>query len=126
MAGGQRQSHPSARRRLQLHFATACCGRWIKKNREEMQVMAGKKTRRGVPEWPLLTFAAAHHQLLTYEELGLHLGLPSIAVSDTLKLIERYCQKMGRPLLHLIVVGKASGRPNLDINVEESKKKKGE
>jgi len=83
--------------------------------------MAGKQSCRAFQAWPLLTFAAAHHQLLTYEELGLHLGLPSIAVSDTLKLIERYCQKMGRPLLHLIVVGKASGRPNLDIDVDVSK-----
>ena len=64
--------------------------------------------------WPLLTFAARHHQIFTYEELGQHLGLPSVAVGDALGPIYRYCQLKGLPLLNLIVVRKDTGKPEND------------
>ena len=78
--------------------------------------MPRKQSRRAFQAWPLLTFAADRHQLLTYEELGLHLGLPSRAVGpDALDPIRKYCQKKRLPLLHLIVVGKKSGTPQCDV-----------
>jgi len=78
--------------------------------------MPNRQSYRAFQAWPLLTFAAERHQLLTYEELGGHLGLPSLAVGpDALDPIRKYCEKKRLPLLHLIVVGKKSGRPNLDV-----------
>lgn len=78
--------------------------------------MAKKRSERAFQAWPLLTFAAERHQLLTYEELGLHLGLPSLAVGpDALGPISRYCRQKKLPLLNLIVVGKRSGFPNYDV-----------
>ena len=82
---------------------------------------------RAFQAWPLLTFAARHHQMLTYEELGQHLGLPSIAVVEALGPIFRYCQAKGLPLLNAIVVSKTSGKPGLhelmkyDVPEEQAK-----
>jgi hypothetical protein len=79
-------------------------------------IMATKRSERAFQAWPLLTFAAERHQLLTYEELGLHLGLPSLAVGpDALGPISRYCRKKGLPFLNLIVVGKKTGSPKHDV-----------
>jgi hypothetical protein len=77
--------------------------------------------------WPLLTFAARHHQIFTYEELGQHLGLPTVAVGAALGPIYRYCQSKGLPLLNLIVVRKDTGKPEnkdfseYDIPKEQAK-----
>lgn len=71
---------------------------------------------RAFQAWPLLTFAARHHQLFTYQELGEHLGLPPHAVGpDALHLIAVYCGARGLPLLNVIVVGKDSGQPEYDL-----------
>jgi len=70
---------------------------------------------RAFQAWPLLTFAARHHQLFTYQELGEHVGLPAQAVGpDSFHLVALYCEAKGLPLLNLIVVGKVSGRPEYD------------
>ena len=61
---------------------------------------------RAFQAWPLLTFAARHHQLFTYQELGEHVGLPAQAVGpDSFHLVALYCEAKGLPLLNLIVVG---------------------
>ena len=71
---------------------------------------------RAFQAWPLLTFAARHHQLFTYQELGEHVGLPAQAVGpDSFHLVALYCEAKGLPLLNLIVVGKVSGRPEYDL-----------
>lgn len=64
--------------------------------------------------WPLLTFAARNRHVFSYEELGEHLGLPTIAVGHALGPIYRYCQAKELPLLNLIVVRKDSGKPEND------------
>lgn len=60
--------------------------------------------------WPLLTFAAKHRHVFTYDELGQHLGLPRVAVGDALGPVYRYCRSEGLPLLNLIVVRKDMGK----------------
>lgn len=67
--------------------------------------------RRAFQAWPLLTFAARHHQILTYAEVGQHVGLQSVAVGDALGPIYRYCKWKGLPFLNLIVVNRESGKP---------------
>jgi hypothetical protein len=73
-----------------------------------------KSAVRAFQAWPLLTFATRHHQIFTYEELGQHLGLPSVAVVEALGPILRYCQSKGLPLLNLIVVNKNTGKPTYE------------
>src|SRR5690242_13187290 len=71
---------------------------------------------RAFQAWPLLTFAARHHQLFTYQELGEHVGLPAQAVGpDSFHLVALYCEAKGLPLLNLIVVGKVSGHPSTTV-----------
>jgi hypothetical protein len=75
-----------------------------------------RSSLRAFQAWPLLTFAAKHHQLLTYEELGLHLGLPRVAVGpNALHRVALYCEAKRLPLLNSIVVGKGSGKPEYDL-----------
>lgn len=64
--------------------------------------------------WPLLTFAARNRHVFSYEELGEHLGLPTVAVGHALGPIYRYCKAKGLPLLNLIVVNKTSGGADPD------------
>jgi len=67
--------------------------------------------QRAYQAWPLLTFAASHHQFITYKELAQHLGLIDIAVNHALGRIRSYCEAKKIPFLNLIVVG-ANGLPN--------------
>jgi hypothetical protein len=65
---------------------------------------------------PLLTSAARHHQLITYQELGEHVGLLSIGVGpDALHLIALYCEAKGLPLLNSIAVRKDTFKPGYDV-----------
>ena len=78
--------------------------------------------------WPLLTFAARHRHVFTYEELGEHLGLPTVAVGRALGPIFHYCESRELPLLNFIVVRKDTGKPekfeefsNHDIPSEQAR-----
>lgn len=82
---------------------------------------------RAYQTWPLLTFGAKQRHIFTYEEIGQHLGLPSIAVGRALGAVYRYCEIRGLPKLTSIVVKKDSGKPgfaefdNCDIPGEQAR-----
>lgn len=70
-----------------------------------------KNSERAWQVWPLLTFAAVHRQLLTYDILARHTGMHAAGFGPILEHIQSYCLEHGLPPLTVIVVNKASGRP---------------
>ncbi len=54
--------------------------------------------------WPILTYAASHCQILTYEILGAHIGVPHFGLSQLLEPIQSYCLIHELPALTAIVV----------------------
>lgn len=61
--------------------------------------------------WPILTFAASKHMLLTYEQLARLVGTVPPALEEYLSPIQAYCQREGLPPLTSIVVSKRTGAP---------------
>ena len=71
-----------------------------------------KLSERAWHVWPLLTFAARHRQLLTYEILAQHTGMHAAGYGSILEHIQSYCLEQGLPPLTAIVVNKATGLPS--------------
>ena len=54
--------------------------------------------------WSLLTYAATHRQILTYDLLGRHIGVPRVGLGQLLEPIQSYCLIHDLPALTSIVV----------------------
>ena len=73
---------------------------------------------RAVQIWPLLTYAASHRQILTYDILGRHIGVPRQALGQLLEPIQSYCMIHELPALTAIVV-KNDGYPGVGFIAAE-------
>ena len=71
-----------------------------------------KLSERAWQVWPLLTFAATHRQLITYEILGKHTGMHAAGFGPILEHIQSYCLEHGLPPLTALVVSKGTGLPS--------------
>lgn len=68
-------------------------------------------SERAVQIWPLLTYAAAHRQTITYELLGRHIGVPRMGLGPMLEPIQALCVERSLPPLTSIVVSDVDGDP---------------
>jgi hypothetical protein len=71
-----------------------------------------KLSERAWQAWPLLTFAATHRQLITYEILARHTGMHTAGFGPVLEHIQSYCLENDLPPLSAVVVNKGTGLPS--------------
>ena len=71
-----------------------------------------KLSERAWQAWPLLSFAASHRQLITYEILSQHTSMHAAGFGPVLEHIQSYCLENDLPPLTAIVVNKATGLPS--------------
>src|SRR5690242_7723634 len=71
-----------------------------------------KLSERAWQTWPLLTFAAGHRQVLTYEIVARHTGMHTPGLGGVLEQIQSFCLLKNLPPLSAIVVNKSSGLPS--------------
>jgi len=71
-----------------------------------------KLSERAWQTWPLLTFAAQHRQVLTYEVVARHTGMHPPGIGSVLEQIQSYCLLGKLPPLSAIVVNKGTGLPS--------------
>ena len=67
--------------------------------------------QRAAQLWPLLAYAAARHQLLTYGEVGKLIGVAARGLGKLLEPVQSYCLLRKLPPLTAIVVRRNTGRP---------------
>ena len=71
--------------------------------------------------WPLLAFAAHNRQIMTYGLIGQLIGVPAIAVGQTLGPIQSYCKQQKLPGLTSLVVHEHDGLPGEGFTAAELK-----
>ena len=71
--------------------------------------------------WPVLTLAARNRQILTYGLVGQLIGVPPIAVGQTLGPIQSYCKREKLPGLTALVVHEQDGLPGEGFTASELK-----
>lgn len=69
------------------------------------------REERAAQIWSLLTMAAQHRIVLTYEILGRHIGVPRQGLGQLLEPIQSYCIISSLPPLSSLVVSEVSGLP---------------
>lgn len=72
-----------------------------------------KNHERAWQVWPLLTYAASHRQMLTYEMVGQLTGMAIPGLGAVLEPIQSYCMLTKLPPLTVLVVNKKTGLPGL-------------
>jgi alkylated DNA nucleotide flippase Atl1 len=71
--------------------------------------------------WPVLAFAAHNRQVLTYGLIGQLIGVPAVAVGQTLGPIQSYCKTQKLPGLTALVVHEQDGLPGEGFTASELK-----
>jgi hypothetical protein len=61
--------------------------------------------------WSVLVFAAREQKILTYKMLSQLTGMAAIGVGEPLGHVAAYCLRKDLPLLNIIAVSEATGRP---------------
>lgn len=61
--------------------------------------------------WPVLAYAAAHHQVIEYDKLGQLIGVPRQGIGQLLEPIQSYCLVHEHPALTVLVVSGRTGIP---------------
>ena len=67
---------------------------------------------RAIQIYQVLIAAAHNRQLLTYEIVGGHIGVPKQGLAGHLEHILRHCERRGLPALTSICVSKLTGLPS--------------
>jgi alkylated DNA nucleotide flippase Atl1 len=80
------------------------------------------KFEKGAQLWPVLAFAARNRQILTYGLVGQLIGVPAVAVGQTLGPIQSYCKQQKMPGLTAIVVHELDGLPGSGFTASELKR----
>lgn len=70
-----------------------------------------KVAERAAQIWPLLSWAAANRQLLSYELLAKLIGVPRVGLGQVLEPIQCYCLVHELPPLTILVVSSETGMP---------------
>lgn len=79
------------------------------------------KFERAAQLWPVLAFAARNRQILTYGIVGQLIGVPAVAVGQTLGPIQSYCKQQKVPGLTALVVHEQDGLPGEGFTASELK-----
>ena len=67
---------------------------------------------RAIQIYEVLIGAAHNRQLLTYDIVGKHIGVPRQGLANHLEHILRYCEKHNLPRLTSICVSETTGQPS--------------
>lgn len=67
---------------------------------------------RAIQIYQVLIGAAHHRQLLTYDIVGKHIGVPRQGLANHLEHLLRYCEKEKLPRLTSICVSEKTGQPS--------------